>query len=132
MKYKQLITPGHLNPKYTRHELHRLWVVEATLKEGERHVYAKRRFYIDEDSWQAGVIDHYDGRGQLWRVSEAHELQYSDVNIPWFAAEVLHDLISGRYLVIGLTNEEKKGFDFALQAKHGDFTPAALRRSGKR
>lgn len=132
LKYEQILTPKHLNPDYTRHELHRVWVVEATLKDDERHVYAKRRFYIDEDTWQAAVIDHYDGRGQLWRISEAHKLQYTDVNVPWFAAEVLHDLISGRYLTIGLTNEEEDGFDFKLKAKHSDFTPAALRRSGKR
>lgn len=132
LSYDQIIHPRHLNPEHTRHELHRVWVVEATLKDGERHVYAKRRFYIDEDTWQAAVIDHYDGRGELWRMSEAHELQYTEVNVPWFTAEVLHDLLSGRYLVIGLTNEESKGFDFNLKAKHGDFTPAALRRSGKR
>lgn len=133
LKYKDIIQAGHLNPEFTRHELHRVWVVEATLKDGERHVYAKRRFYVDEDTWQAGVIDHYDGRGQLWRVSEAHTLQYmdKDADVPWYAAEVLHDLISGRYLVIGLTNEEEVGFDFSQEARHRDFTPAAIRRLGK-
>ena len=43
-------TPNHLNPDYVRWELHRVWVVEATLKEGKRHIYAKRVFYVDEDS----------------------------------------------------------------------------------
>lgn len=134
LKYTDIIRPGHINPELTRHELHRVWVVEATLKDGERHVYAKRRFYIDEDSWQASVVDHYDGRGQLWRVSEAYAMQYidKDVNVPWYAAEALYDLISGRYLVIGLTNEEEVGFDFSLNSRHGDFTPAAIRRLGKR
>lgn len=132
LKYNDIIHKGHLNPEYTRYELHRVWVVEATLKEGERHIYHKRRFYIDEDSWQASVIDQYDGRGALWRVSEAHQMQYPEANVPWFTTETLHDLDSGRYLTTGLTNEEKGTFNFGAEAKHGDFTPAALRRSGKR
>lgn len=132
LKYKQIIQKGHLNPEFTRYELHRVWVVEATLKEDERHVYHKRRFYIDEDTWQAAVIDHYDGRGKLWRVAEAHEMQFTDANVPWFTAETLHDLISGRMLMTGLTNEEKEGFNFGAESKRGDFTPGALRRSGKR
>ncbi len=60
VKYDEIIKPGHINQDLTRYELHRVWVVEATLKEGMRHIYAKRTFYIDEDTWQASVIDHYD------------------------------------------------------------------------
>ena len=37
---------------HRRYELHRVWVVEATLKEGKRHIYHKRILYIDEDSWR--------------------------------------------------------------------------------
>ena len=45
-----------------------MWVVEATLKPGKRHVYSKRTFYLDEDSWAALAADQYDARGQLYRV----------------------------------------------------------------
>ncbi|MFC6671403.1 DUF1329 domain-containing protein [Marinobacterium aestuariivivens] len=123
LTYEQILSPGHINPDLTRYELHRVWKVEATLKEGERHIYAKRVFYIDEDSWQIAVVDHYDGRGELWRVGEAHQLQYRDVQVPWLAAEALYDLQSGRYLVGSLTNEEGIGFDFSQRFAHGDFTP---------
>ena len=51
LKYKDIITPLHINPDHLRYELHRVWVVEATLQTGERHIYKKRVFYIDEDSW---------------------------------------------------------------------------------
>ena len=47
--------PGHLNPEHLRYELHRVWVVEATVKDGERHIYAQRNFFIDEDTWTASV-----------------------------------------------------------------------------
>ncbi|WP_415896940.1 DUF1329 domain-containing protein [Neptuniibacter sp. QD72_48] len=131
LKYEDILQPGHMNPELTRYELHRVWKVEATLKDNERHIYAKRTFYIDEDSWQIAVVDHYDGRGELWRVGESHQFQYRDVNVPWLTAEALYDLQSGRYLVGSLTNEEGNGFDFSQRFKHKDFTPQAIRRMGK-
>ena len=59
--------PNHLNPDLVRWELHRVWVVEATLKPDKRHIYSKRVFYLDEDSWTALASDQYDARGQLYR-----------------------------------------------------------------
>jgi hypothetical protein len=132
LKYEQILQPGHIDPQLTRYELHRVWKVEATLKAGERHIYAKRVFYIDEDSWQVSIVDHYDGRGELWRVAEAHQFQYRDAQVPWLVAETLYDLQSGRYLVGSLTNEEGAGFDFSRRFSHSDFTPQAVRRMGKR
>ncbi|OMH28364.1 DUF1329 domain-containing protein [Motiliproteus sp. MSK22-1] len=132
LQYSDILKPGHLNPDLLRYELHRVWVVEATLKEGERHIYAKRRFYIDEDSWQASVVDHYDARGELWRVGEAHAFQYRDAKVPWHVGEVLHDLLSGRYLAGSLTNEEAEGFNFGVSLSRKEFTTSAIRRSGKR
>ncbi|ELU01302.1 hypothetical protein CAPTEDRAFT_201640, partial [Capitella teleta] len=70
-----IIRPGHINPELARYELHRVWVVEATLKDGQRHVYGKRTFFIDEDTWQASIIDLYDNRDQIWRVGMAHAIQ---------------------------------------------------------
>tara|TARA_R110002094_G_scaffold81284_9_gene86635 strand:+ start:734 stop:2092 length:1359 start_codon:yes stop_codon:yes gene_type:complete len=131
-KYDEIIRAGHINPDLTRYEKHRVWVVEGTLKEGERHIYAKRTLYVDEDTWQIAVADHYDGRGQLWRVGEAHATQYTEATVPWYSAEILHDLQSGRYLALGLTNEEKDAVTFGFEGRHKDYTPAALRRDSKR
>lgn len=131
LSYDDLLQPGHLNPEHTRYELHRVWKVEATLKEGERHIYGKRVFYIDEDSWQIAIADHYDTRGELWRVAEGHAFPYRDALIPWYSAEALYDLQSGRYLVGSLTNEEGQGFDFNQRFQYNDFTPQAIRRLGR-
>lgn len=131
--YADIARPGHLNPDLTRYELHRVWKVEATLKEGMRHVYAKRVFFVDEDTWQIAVADQYDGRGQLWRVQEGHQMQYLQAAVPWFAAETNHDLQSGRVLVSGLSNESgESGYNFNFTANRGDFTPSAIRRAGIR
>ncbi|WP_223515347.1 DUF1329 domain-containing protein [Pseudomonas sp. GL-B-19] len=132
LKYDDIIKAGHINQDLARYELRRVWHVVATLKEGQRHIYAKRDFYIDEDTWQAAVIDHYDGRNQLWRVAEAHAQDYYNVQVPWYALEALYDLQSGRYLALGMKNEEKSAYDFGFTATTSDFTPAALRQDGVR
>lgn len=132
LKYKDILHAGHINQDLPRYELHRVWHVTATLKEGERHIYAKRDFYIDEDTWQAAVIDHYDGRGNLWRVAEAHAMQYFAEQVPWYAVETLYDIQSGRYLALGMKNEERRSYEFNTEATSGEFTPAALRQSGVR
>jgi len=131
LEYSDIVKPGHINQEYTRYEKHRVWEVQAKVKDGQRHVYAQRNFFIDEDSWQAGVIDHYDARGNLWRVAEAHSLQYYNADVNWFAAETLYDIIAGRYLVTGLNNEERKGVRFDVTAKRKDFTTSALKRMGR-
>jgi hypothetical protein len=133
LSYKDIIQPGHMNPEYLRYELHRVWVVESKLKPDARHIYARRTFYIDEDTWQMAIIDQYDGRGEMWRVHEGHEISHYQVAIPWLAVEALHDLVSARYLLIGLDNEEKGyQYDFDYKGRFEDFTPAALRRAGRK
>ncbi|MDD1137756.1 DUF1329 domain-containing protein [Pseudomonas sp. TNT2022 ID233] len=132
LKYTDIIKAGHINQDLARYELRRVWHVTATLKEGQRHIYAKRDFFIDEDTWQAAVIDHYDGRNQLWRVAEAHSQDYYNVQVPWYTLETLYDLQSGRYLALGMKNEEKSAYDFGFTATTSDFTPAALRQDGVR
>ncbi|MCG8612315.1 MAG: DUF1329 domain-containing protein [Pseudomonadales bacterium] len=132
VKYDEIVQPGHMNPDLIRYELHRVWRVEATLKDGTRHIYGKRTFFLDEDSWQISVVDHYDTRGALWRVSEAYAMQVYYANVPMKAAESYYDLTNKRYLVIGLQNEEDTPTQYGHVAKMVDFTPAAIRRSGRR
>ena len=132
LKYADVIKADHINQDLSRYELHRVWHVTATLKQGERHIYAKRDFFIDEDTWQASAIDHYDGRGTLWRVAEAHNQYYYNHQVPWYTVETLYDLLSGRYLALGMKNEEKQAYEFGFPAKESDYTPAALRQAGVR
>jgi hypothetical protein len=131
LKYKEIFTPLHVNPDHLRYELHRVWVVDATLKEGARHIYKRRTFYVDEDSWQIVGVDTYDNRDQLWRVSEGHPINYYDVPTTWVTAETHTDLQAGRYLAYGLSNETAP-FDFTADVKEADFAPDALRREGVR
>ncbi|MBB4822295.1 hypothetical protein HNP29_005710 [Pseudomonas alcaligenes] len=132
LTYKDIVRAGHINQDLTRYELHRVWEVEATLKSGERHIYAKRHMYIDEDSWQVALVDHYDGRGQLWRVGEGHAEYHYGQQVSGYTLEALYDIIAGRYIALGLKNEEKHGTEFGFKASGADYTPAALRNAGIR
>lgn len=131
VKVKDLIRPNHLNPDLLRYELHRVWVVEATLKPGARHINPRRTFYVDEDSWSILVIDHYDGQGNIWRYMEAPSVNYYEVPVFWATLETAHDLKSGRYIT-GLLDNEETPFDFSFQASPEDFSPQNLRARGIR
>lgn len=132
LKYEDIIKPGHINPDLTRYELHRVWVVEATLKSASRHIYAKRIAYIDEDTWQISLMDHFDARGTLWRVAEGFMTPHYDKKIPWLGVEALYDLVNGRYIVSGLRNEEAGALEFGFKASSAEYTPSALRNAGVR
>jgi hypothetical protein len=131
VKYDDILQPGHINPDLIRYEKHRVWVVEANLKENISHTYKKRVFYIDEDSWQVSITDIYDKRNELYRVGMAHAINYYDVPTLWSTLDVFHDIQSRRYIAIGLDNETKM-YDFSKTLNERDFIPAALRREGRR
>lgn len=131
LKYDDILKPLHVNPEHLRYELHRVWVVEATLKDNTRHIYKRRTFYIDEDSWQILLVDQYDNRDQLWRVSEGHVINYYEMPMLWTTLEVHTDLQAGRYLAFGLDNEDKM-YEFGFERTAADYTPSALRRDGRR
>ena len=131
VKTADILKPLHINQDLTRYELHRVWVVDATLKPGTSHLYSRRTFYIDEDSWQILAADQYDSRGQMWRVSEAHCINYYDAQTFWSTLEVHVDLQNGRYLAIGLDNENRM-YDFGVKRTPAEFGPESLRRDGLR
>ena len=128
---EDIVRPGHLNPELMRYQLHRVWVVDARLRPEFRHINARRTFYLDEDSYQILLTDHYDGRGDIWRASEAHSINFYDVPTFWTTVEVHMDLQSGRYIANGLDNQEPVP-SFNVPLNPGMFTPQALRTRGRR
>ena len=131
LAFADILAPLHVNPDHLRYELHRVWVVEATLKEGATHLYKRRTFYVDEDSWSILVTDIYDNRDELWRVSEGHVINYYEKPVLWPTLTVHTDLQAGRYFVSGLDNEFPMcAWDLDFTSR--DFTPGALRREGRR
>ena len=133
LPYAEILGVSHINPDLTRWELHRVHVVEATLKDDERHIYGKRRFYVDADSWNTVLLDQYDGRGELWRVSMGVLKNYYELPGVWTALEVFHDLQARRYHVQGLDTEESNTRVFTDEVPNKRyFSPASLRRRSVR
>lgn len=127
----KIVQARHINQELTRYELHRVWVVEATLRTGIEHIYHRRVFYIDEDSWQILVSEEYDEDGNLWRVSEAHNISYYTVPVFWTTLELTYDLKSDRYYVDGL-DDGQGPYDFHPGFRGNEFTASAVRRSARR
>lgn len=130
-KQDDLLKPNHLNPDLVRWELHRVWVVEATLKEGKRHVYSKRVFYLDEDSWAALASDQYDARGQLYRTGFAYMAPSYDLPAPYTDMFGHYDLVSRIYSLSGFT-AETGGLRHTKALPDRDWTADSLAGAGVR
>jgi hypothetical protein len=132
LKYADILHKNHINQDLARYELHRVWVVDSKLKPGQSHLYSRRTLYVDEDSWQILAVDCYDSRGQLYRVQEGHAMNYYDLPSLWTTLEVVMDLSNGRYLALGLQNEEPKSYNFDIKRSPDDYQPSMLERRGIR
>lgn len=131
VKPEEIIRPGHINQDLARYERHRVWVVEGRLRVGLSHLYHKRRMYFDEDSWHILLTEDYDDDNRLWRVSEAHTINYYQEPAIWTTLETTYDIQNRRYMVDGLDNEEDAR-DFNPDFSEGDFSPATVRREARR
>lgn len=131
-KHEDLLQPHHLNPDAVRWEKHRVWVVEATLKPGKRHLYSKRVFYMDEDSWIAVASDEYDARGQLFRASFAYITPSYEVPAPYCDIQGGYDLISEQYFLNAWPAENAGGFRYTQKKPERDWTPESLASGGVR
>ncbi|MEH6577660.1 MAG: DUF1329 domain-containing protein [Amphritea sp.] len=125
--------PGYIKPDLIRYELHRVWVVEATLKEGQRHIYAKRTFYIDEDTWMIMATDKYDGNGGLWRIGFYYPHVAPEVPVTGGGSYVHIDLKKDAYYIaFGSLGKGNKAWTFNGKApKSSYYTAAAMRRRGR-
>jgi hypothetical protein len=130
LKYADIVRKGSANSELMRYERHRVWVVEATLKPGSKHIYGRRVFHFDEDSWALLIEDCYDNRGAIWRVGVHGFVQAYDHGVPWYSVQMWHDLNSGSVLISHLDNEIKEPVRFGVRASWSEFQTDSLRRRG--
>ena len=132
LDYDELLTPFHANPDYMRWEKRRAWVVEATLREGKRHIYGKRRFYVEEDSWNIVMTENYDGRGELWKVVFINSIYEYNVKGYVSRAMMFHELRAGGYITIRLVNDSEQ-MNFVAEPKgEAWYSPTNVRKLGRR
>lgn len=123
--------PNHVDPDFVRWELHRVWVVEATLKPGARHIYSKRVFYLDEDSWVAIASDQYDLAGKLYRATVGNMTFNYDVGAVNNENYAFYDFISGAYSLVGGVGSYE-GLRFIEPLPEIQWSPETLAGAGVR
>lgn len=129
----ELLTPNHPNPDVMRWELHRVHVVELTLKPGMRHVQPKRRLYYDEDILAAGMSDAWDASGKLAKGIYSPSWQMYDKQIPHTSSAWAYDFATGVYYHSSITGAAGDGiFADAEPRPINFFTPESLARQSQR
>jgi hypothetical protein len=128
----QVVSNRHLNPDYIRWELHRVWVVEATLKEGKRHQCPKQIYYIDEDTWGAVLADRYDASGALWRTGFDLMVVMPDLPGTIPLSWGYYDLTAGTWVASNFYNRYDEQFKIMPPYKDMEFTSGALSGEGVR
>ena len=124
---------NHLNPDHVRWELHRVWVIEATLKSGQRHQAARSRYYLDEDTWIAVLGDRWDGNAQHWKTLWSHPVVMPDVPATTPQQQWgFNDLISGAWYASGVVNERQQHYKIVPRRPASFFTPEAIAGEGVR
>jgi hypothetical protein len=84
------------------------------LQPGTSHTFAKRVFYVDEDSWNIVMVDAYDARDGLFRFQEGHLTPQYNVQTVFTVPEVIYHFDSGRYFLTALTAEGKPN-DYSVE-----------------
>lgn len=129
---EEVLDAHHLNPDYVRWELHRVWVVEANLRAGERHQAVRSRYYCDEDTWTCVLGDRWDANGQLWKTTWGQILVMPELPGTFLYSFGFNDLLSGAAFVAGLYNTKPIQYELLDRIPDYEFTPDALANDGLR
>lgn len=124
--------PRHANPDLLRYELHRVWVVDATLAPGKRHLAPHRRFYVDEDTWFIVYCDAWDDEGRLWKFSQALMYVVPDLPAVVPASQFVYDLIGGGYVLAFAFNDEAVQYKLTPPHRESEYSPETLAAEGVR
>ena len=122
----EVLGKNHYNPDDMRWELHRVWVVDATLKPGQRHQAPKGRYYCDEDTWICVLGDRWDASGQLWKTLWTQTMVAPDIPGLVVASTGFNDLISGAAFVGMLFNSKASQNALQKRLPESHFSPEAM------
>jgi len=97
-RFEDVARPDFIAQDHRRYELHRVWVVEASVKAGMRHSAPKRTVYLDEDSWAPLMMDDFDGQGKLAKMREGFLIPVYETGTCDAMAMVQNNIAEGRYV----------------------------------
>jgi hypothetical protein len=121
-----------LNPDAVRWELHRVWIVDAALRAGQRHQVPKSRYYCDEDTWACVLGDRWDANGQLWKTLWSQTFVAPDLPGLVVGAFGFNDLLAGTGFVANLYNAKSAQYPIVPPFTDSTFTPDAMAAAGVR
>ena len=98
-RFEDVARDDFIVQSHRRYELHRVWVIEATVKAGMRHSTPKRTVYLDEDSWAPVLMDDFDGQSSLVKMREGFLVPVYETGTCDVMAMVQNNLAEGRYVV---------------------------------
>jgi hypothetical protein len=88
----QLDMKNHPKPENLRWELRRVFEVSGDLKAGQRHIYKRKVYYIDQDAWGVVGYDSFDQAGRLYRTGMTQPFFRNDSNVVNFQSILMWDL----------------------------------------
>jgi hypothetical protein len=127
-----VLTPDCANPSALRYELHRVWVIEATLAPGHHDIVPRRRLYLDEDTWFAVYADEWDRDGRLWKFSHGSMVAIAELPAIVLGPQFVYDLEYGAYVYDFAFTGAPDGYRVTPPHPDATFTPEALAASGVR
>ncbi|GAB2458152.1 DUF1329 domain-containing protein [Comamonas humi] len=135
-----LLEPNVFKPELRRYELHRVWVIEGTVKSGIRHANPKRTLYLDEDSWVAVGGEDFDAQGKVWKWKESTPIPAWELGGACVIPQtIMYDLTNLRLMADSLNFSSGKDFKFypaaagsAPQLKENFYTSESLQRISDR
>jgi hypothetical protein len=96
-----------IDPNIVRWELHRVWIVEATLHQGDRNVLPHRIFYLDEDTMTVAVTDAHDANDALVHAGLGYFITRPDLPGVFQANNSVHNLQTGNWTPMAGPWDEK-------------------------
>jgi hypothetical protein len=127
-----VLTPRVANPDDLRYELHRVFVVDATLAPGRRDIVPHRRLYVDEDTWFAVYADAWDREGRLWKFSHGSMVAIAELPAVVLGPQFVYDLQYGAYVFDFAFSGAPDGYRVTPPHPAPIFTPEGLAASGIR
>lgn len=122
----EILGPHYANPDDLRYELHRVWVVEGTRKPGAHDVVARRRLYLDEDTWMAEYSDSWDDSGKLWKFGEATMYLMPEIPAVILGSQFVYDFALGGYVFGFAFNDQAQAYKITAPHPANLFTPQSM------
>jgi hypothetical protein len=122
----EILGSKHANPDDLRYELHRVWVVEGTLRPGAHDIVARRRLYLDEDTWLAVYSDSWDEAGKLWKFGEGTMYLMPEIPAVILGSQFVYDLDLGGYVFGFAFNDQPDSYKVTAPHPASDFTAQSM------